>query len=287
MIEQCGIYIGIFVVQVVLFTIALISISKDKKKHIKIRTARVISSQQAEVSINGMYLKRYEIELEFIEKGKLINKTIIRGKSMEIDETIKVLYDSKDDEVTLLEAENKIGNALPNILCIIGVLLFIVNLVILGVRNVEIEAREMAYLSAIIAVSFFVCPLAYACVYKPNKRLKNSFMYDGVLGKQTDYIVKSNRKRLTFRGIKDYCVCTPIYEYYYSGKIHKLVGTVGSNTSRYKEIGRCVTIMINRQTKDVYCKEDEEDEKSISWIIMFILIAFICWLVCVMFFTDR
>ena len=194
--EQYGAYIGIFVAQFILIIIALMSISSENSRLKRIRVARVIGCEQSEVVVNGVYLKRYEIQLEFLEEGEMIQKTIIRGQTMEIDEMVQIVYDHNHDELTLMEAEKKMGNLLPTMLCIMGGVLLIVNLGIIVIREIDIQGREAGYLISIGIVSAFAAMMAYMCIIKPNKRNRMLFMCDTVVGRQVDSVLKTKRYKI-------------------------------------------------------------------------------------------
>ena len=66
----------------------------------------------------------------------------------------------------------------------------------------------------------------------------------------------------------------PIYEYYYNGEKKKLRGTIGGTSKKYREIGREVTIAVDRENGNAYCLDDEKEIQVIGIIVVICTMAF-------------
>ena len=88
------------------------------------------------------------------------------------------------------------------------------------------------------------------------KRKKAMVDCHKVQGTQVDFIKK--------RGRDKGWIYTPIFEYYHNGQELQLQGTVSGNGSKYHNIGRKVTIVINDVTGETYCAEDMNDGKKMG-----------------------
>ena len=109
----------------------------------------------------------------------------------------------------------------------------------------------------------------YLCVIVPNKRNKRNYSCELVRGTLVDYIRTSRKKIriIRLRG-KQHFSSMPIYEYYYNDSKRKLRGSIGGTSKKYREIGREVTIAVDRENGEAYCIEDDKEIQKIGVIIV-------------------
>ena len=71
-------------------------------------------------------------------------------------------------------------------------------------------------------------------------------------------------------------IYTPIYQYFNNGEKKFLVSHISGSGLKYKQIGRMVTIAINRINGRIYCVEDEKTSKNIGLILLFAGLTVLC-----------
>lgn len=269
----CGniIYVIIIVVGILCIGIASVINYLEGKRIKETLTATVMDCRQVEKAINGMYLKAYEIDLELSIGSSSIIKTITRGKEMQQWDRVNVLYNCSKDEISLLEVEKKNTTEVPKVLSILGMIIIAIDLIVVLWNSAGMDERTRAHLLSIAVVSVFTFIGVYLCVIIPNKRNKRSFNSELVKGVIVDYI-RTGRKRITFTG-RIFFSSMPIYEYYYNGEKRKLRGNVGGTAKKYRQIGREVTIAVDRENGKAYCIEDDREMQNIGVIIVVATVA--------------
>ncbi len=58
----------------------------------------------------------------------------------------------------------------------------------------------------------------------------------------------------------------PVYEYDWGGEIRQLSGTVGISEKKERTIGRRVHILVNPQTGEAICREDEKAGERVALV---------------------
>ena len=244
---------------------------RQGKRLKQILTGTVLECRQIEKSVNGMYLKAYEIDVEIALGTGMVTKTITRGKEMQQWEIVKVLYDASNDEVTLLEVEKSSVSELPKVLGIFGIVVMVIDAIVFFFNSPGLDERARAHLIGIAMLIPFLAVGLYLCVILPNKRNKRSYNCEMVTGVLVDY-VRTSAVRLTLWGKKSF-TSMPIYEYYYNGEKRKLRGTVGGTSKKYREIGREVTIAVDREKDKAYCIDDEKVMQVYGTFIVICIVA--------------
>ena len=266
------IYFSVFILGILCILLGSFLNYRESNRLKKILTATVLECRQVEKSVNGMYLKAYEIDIEICLGTGVVTKTITRGKEMQQWERINVLYNSSKDEVTLLELEKKNASEVPKVLGVFGILVMIIDAIVFFFNSPGLDERTRAHLLGIAMLIPFVAIGLYLCVIIPNKRNKRSYNCELVMGTLADY-VRTSAVRLTLWGKKSF-TSMPIYEYYYNGEKKKLRGTIGGTSKKYREIGREVTIAVDRENGNAYCLDDEKEIQVIGIIVVICTMAF-------------
>lgn len=270
-LESFGPYLIGIGIGAMLLVISSIMNQRDRKRLSNTTRATVVACKPVENNVNGMYLKSYEITLEMYIGSQAIQKTIKRGKEMQEWEIVSVLYDREKDELTLAEVEKKNESEVPKIVGILGMIAIAATFILYFVFMPDMDERTKAHLFSIGMVSIFTFIGLYLCVIAPAKRNKRSHCCDIVEGVLVDYHPTQKR-----RGKTSFC---PEYEYYYDGKVKRYSGTVGGTSKKYREIGKRVSLAVDRETNKVYCLEEERSAEKFGVGIVVITLAFIALII--------
>ena len=260
------VYLAVIAIGILCILIGSFVNYREGKRLKQILTATVLGCRQVEKNIDGMYLKAYEIDVELSLGAGMVTKTITRGKEMQQWERVNVLYNSSKDEVTLLENEQKTVSEVPKVLTILGIVIMVIDAIVFFFASPGLDERTRAHLIGIVMILPFTAIGLYLCVILPNSRNKRNFNCELVRGTLADY-VRTGRTHISLTGKKHFS-SMPIYEYYYNGSKRKLRGSIGGTSKKYREIGREVTIAVDRVNEKAYCIEDDKETQKMGIIVV-------------------
>ena len=258
MLEFVSQYAVIFVVGVIFIIIGIILTVRNKKLK-RIVRATVIDCVKAESIICGSRVECFETTFEIKTTNGVIHNTIKRQEPFDVGASFNVKYYQKEDRIELAKEENNNLGNLPIVLFSIGFFI-IIAMTLVGLYKTDVE--KFIYIFCGLIGMIFASAGLYECVYRPNKlnkQMKDCVMVQGVV---VDYTVN-------FR-YHNGRVYRSIYEYYYEGVYHRIESLAGGSERKYAEIGRRVTIAVNRNTGKAYCLEDEKVGRKIGIIFLIV-----------------
>ena len=228
------------VVLVVIGVICAININKALKRVIR---ATVSECTIGESVIGGMITQCYDVTLAIPTLKGVVYKIIKKGQELPIGTIIDVYYDEDEEEVCLAELRQKEKDSHPKVFTIIGCVAMVAGLLTALIQGFGFNGLIFGYtvgFSVCLAVAYVGFWLAFLRTMKLSNEEQGCYKVRGV---QVDYARISSRN-----GNSSF---VPIYEYRYNGKIKKHRGTIGGTGSKYKQIGKEVTIVINRKNDKI------------------------------------
>lgn len=127
----------------------------------------------------------------------------------------------------------------------------------------EGEVKEQGKLVFGYVMSIIFMGAGIMGIYKKIKMSQNIHNMISVLGVQTDFVVSYHLRSSTNASE----VYQPIYEYEWGGERRQYKSSVAGSHKKYRTIGRQVHILVNPQTGEVFCSEDE---KTAGGLFLFI-----------------
>ncbi len=250
-IVLCGIIL------VAIGVICAINVNKALNRVIR---ATVSDCTIGESLIGGMMMQCYDVTLAIPTLKGVVYKIIKKGQELPIGTMIDVYYDENDDEVCIAKLRQKEKDSHPKVFTIIGCVAIVVGLIIALIQGFGFNGMIFGY-----AVGIAVCLVVayfglWLCTFRPMKLRDEEKSCDLVRGVQVDYVKISSR-----HGKSSYA---PIYEYRYNGKIKKYKSTLGGTSSKYRQNGKEVTIVINRNNNKVYCLEESRETSKMGIFVM-------------------
>lgn len=266
-----------FLIGVLIMVLGIkVLISEKKKEKSNRLTAVVQNCRESYMDTEASGQGKYEITLEVHTDFGVTYKTINSRDSHNIGEILHVYYDVQEDTVQLTSNVNsniKGGWAIIGFGAIWCALLALPMLAQTSEKAGEIIGSIFAFGLPLL----FVVIGFNLSVVKSMKIKKEMVHCTTVQGRIVDYRTKRSRKHGT--------TYQPAYGFFYNGEERTIWGSVSSNSSKYRQLGRQVTIVINNKTGDVYCREDQNFSKRFG--IMFGLFGlFILIVVCASFFAG-
>lgn len=263
---------------VAIIALGIYSIVHNRKMEKRGRSqARVQVCMQSTMEVMSKTIPCYEIVLEIYTAQGMICRTIRDGQPYEIGQYVDVFYDDQADKVTLAKHVTPSTSKAPWVLIGFGVMIILVGALIILMTISETFAVIGKAVFAYGFVIIFIVVGAYVSIIKPLKNKKLMPDCHKIQGTLVDY-------REEIGNDNDGVVYTPIYAYYYNGREERLEGSVTGNNSKYRSIGRKVTIVMNDITKEVYCMEDMKEGRNLGIIFMLIGIGIGVIMVCHDFF---
>lgn len=233
----------------------LIQERKEKKK--RCYRAVVTNCDESFMDVRSTGRRHYDVTLEIQTDYGVTYKTIKSDRDYGTGYVCQVHYDVQTDTAEFARdyRQNKSKDGWIAIgfgvlwSAIIGLVMWMQQ----SETGSEIGGRIFGYGISIT----FVCIGLYALIIKPIKNRKQMGDCQEVPGRIVDFTTRRGSKR----NRKLYC---PIYGFYYQGMEQTIHGTISSNTDKYRQIGRKVTIVINNKTGQIYCAEDEKTGRNME-----------------------
>ena len=261
-------WVGLLIVLcgIILVAIGVIIAVNINKALNRIIRATVSDCTVGESVIGGMIMQCYDVTLAIPSARGIVYETIKKGQELPIGTMVNVYYE--DGDVCLAELRQKEKDSLPKVFTVVGCVAIVVGLVIALIQGFGFNGMIFGYTVGMsVCIGVVYCGL-WLSVFRPIKLSQNEEQCDLVRGVQVDYVKISSKK-----GKSSYA---PIYEYNHSGKVKKYRSTLSGNGSKYKQVGKEVTIVINRVNNKVYClEESREISKMGIFIIIFGLLILI------------
>lgn len=251
---------------IVFMALGIYSMTHSRKmRKLGMSQAYVQDCQPSTLEVLSKSIPCNEITLEIHTAYGVVYKTVKDNLNYQIGQAVDVFYDAQTDK---LELAKNVAPADPKgPLLVIGFGAMIVLLIISSEMMKHSDAFAEGFgtvVSYVLAVIFIVAG-AYTSMVQPMKRKKAMGDCHKVQGTQVDFIKK--------RGHNKGWIYTPIFGYYHNGQELQLQGTVSGNGSKYHNIGRKVTIVINDVTGEAYCEDDMNASKKLG--VIFLLIGIV------------
>lgn len=235
---------------------------------------RVLSCEE-KISIDGAAHETtdyYEITIDFYDlNGQTLVKTIPSAKPYAPGDVIRCRYVDKTG-LLLPESSPELQAGLKQTV-LVFVIFFVVFMGIVAAMLWGMQSLKEPSDDAVIIFGYFIGVLFMAIgalgIYKKIKRSQNAHNLLSLFGMQVDYTVGSS----TDSEGTETNIYYPIYEYDWGGEKRRFAGKMGSSGKKYRTIGRQVHILVNPQTKEAVCKEDENASDGLLLIFGFVGLA--------------
>ena len=220
---------------------------------------RVLSCEE-KISIDGEAHETtdyYEITVDFYDlNGATLVKTLPSAKPYVPGDVIRCRYVDKTG-LLLPESSPELQAGLKR--AVLGfVIFFFVFIGIVAAMLWGMQGLKDPSENATIVFGYFISVLFMAVgvlgIYKKVKRSQNAHNMLSFLGVQVDYTVGTSKDS---EGTET-DIYYPVYEYDWGGEKRRLSSNIGSSGKKYRTIGRQVQILVNPQTREAICKEDEK-----------------------------
>ena len=217
------------------------------------------------------HMEGFDIILEIeTNKGK-IRREIQRRNPIDTGTTVEVYYDSKKGIVRFVDEVHDEEKSYPIILMAFGVFC-IIAVVFSGVSGNVANGRGTAgMVFGFLVSAIFVFLGFWLSVVRPHKINKNMIHCEKVEGKIVD-LVKNGLAGKHGSGSRNYSYAY-LYEYEYGGVKRTIKSKTSSSSNTHSLIGKKVDIIINHQTGDVFCLDDEKTGVGIGVALMIFGIA--------------
>lgn len=222
--------------------------------------ALVHDCQDSDVQVLAKNLPGYEVTFEIQTPNGVIYRSIKDNQSYNVGEYVEIFYDPQTDKVELPKNVSPANSKGPYAIIGFGVMLCVLAVLFTAAQfSSALKDGLMTFFTFFLLVALLGGG-AYASIIRPGKRKKamgNCHTVEGIL---VDY--KRTRRK---RNRSNY---TPIYAFYHNNQQMRIEGEVSGNGSKYRQIGRKVTIVINDVTGEKYCLEDMKEGKKVGYIII-------------------
>lgn len=255
--------IFVFVLGIAIIALGIFALKHSKKMTKLGRTqAKVQNCQESSLEILSQQIPCYEVTFEIYTPHGVTYKSMKDNQKYEIGQYVDIFYDSENDKIELSKNVSETDSKGPYAIMGFGALFVLIPIFVwigtysetfrVGMTNV------LAYLLAII----FIMVGAFISIIGPKKRKKAMVNCAKVQGTLVDFKTRRRKKEGT--------TYTPIYSYYYNGQEYQMESNVSGNGSKYRDVGRQVTIVINTITGDRYCLEDMQTSRKIGFIFLIV-----------------
>lgn len=258
-----GIYIAFGIaasLSLITIIIGIVAINKDKgltKK--KVFNAKVLSCIIGENYYPGTHMQGFDIILDIATSKGSMRKEILRRDPMDIGTTVEVYYDSKKDVIRFTDEVFDEEKKYPIVLIAFGIYFLIITIIsYVGLYTNNGKAMIGLIGGTSIACIFIFLGL-WLSIFRPHKINKNMVHCEKVEGRIAD-VVRQGKNGGNFDHGHHHRSQTYsyLYEYEYGGVQRTIKSKTASNTHTHASIGKKVEIIINHQTGDVFCMDDEK-----------------------------
>lgn len=256
---------GLVLYFLAIICILIIALSPTYKKA-KPVYARVISCEQ-KIIIHSTDTF-YEVKADFYDSnGETIVKIFQSKKEYMPDDVIRCRYLEKKG-VLMEEASSEAPNNNKKFFFLFfAVLLIFIGTIIYNTGRAETWIDSPYTFGYILSIAFIA--VGVSGIFKKHKMEQNVHDMISLTGIQVDYkISKSTHNH------RSQSIYKPIYEYDWGGEKKRFCGPLSSSGKKYSTIGRMVHILVNPQTGEAVCQEDEKS--SILFSLFFGIIGIAC-----------
>ncbi len=193
-----------------------------------------------------------QVTFEISTVHGVVNKTILDNGKYNVGDAIDIFYDYEKDYIELPKNISPQNSKGPYLIMVFGAAISILILFLeIGKRSATVNDALMTFLSYLLAFAL-IGGGVFLSIVRPMRRKRDMINCRTVQGTQVDFIrERHGSKRKGYRK-----VYKPIYEFNDNGEVVRIEGEMGDSTSRFRQIGRVVTIVINDESGDKYCLED-------------------------------
>lgn len=198
----------------------------------------------------------YELTVDFYDlKSEVLVKTLPSGRPYMSGEVIRCRYVDKTG-LLMPEASPELQARVKQAALVFGIV-FVIFMGIVAAMLWGMNDREELPSEAAIGFGYFISIAFLAIsalgIYKNIKRAQNKHNLRSISGVQVGYTTGSSTDSDGVESELYY----PVYEYEWGGERRQLSGSIGTDRKESRSIGRKVHILLNPQTGEVTCKEDE------------------------------
>ncbi|MDE6420970.1 MAG: DUF3592 domain-containing protein [Lachnospiraceae bacterium] len=209
--------------------------------------------------------ERYEVTVDFYDiNGEVLVKTLQSGKPYMEGEVIRCCYLDKSDRLypgTARELLADLKHSAVVFSVFFVVFMGIAAAILWGIPHVN-EKPELALLAFGYVISILFMAVGTLGIYKKVKMLRNIRSMHSVTGVLADYAQDGSMDNdETARKVYH-----PVYEYDWGGETRQLSGTVGISEIKERTIGRRVHFLVNPQTGEAICREDEKAGERVALV---------------------
>lgn len=248
-------------------------IASNRYRKIKPIKAKVTDCFIADHAVAHMSIQCFDVVVAFMTATGTKKRVITMEQPMDIGAEIDVCYDRKNDKVQLANKVRTKGKTYPIVFIIAGLLIALL-CAAMWVMFMFGASFSPAYIFGLFAGSVFLFAGSWLAIINPYKRKQQMVNCDIVTGVQVDAI----KSDYTFKYYNSKNVATnynAVFEYEYGGVKRRYKSKVGGSGGIGTKLGRKVSIVINHETGEVYCLEDEKGALAPGIILMVFGIAVI------------
>lgn len=253
--------IFVMILGIAVIALGIYALKHSKRMNKLGRTqARVENCQPSSMEILSKQIPCYEVTFEIYTPHGVVYKSMKDSENYEIGQEIEVFYDAQKDKIELPKNVSPANSKGPYAIIGFGAIFVLVPILYgIGVYSATFSEGITKLFIYSLALLFVVVGVNVAII-KPRKRKKAMVDCYKVQGTLVDFITKRSKK--------DGHLYTPIYSFYYNGQDMHMTGNVSGNSSKYRQIGRRVTIVINTATGEKYCLEDMDTGRKIGFLFL-------------------
>lgn len=215
---------------------------------------------------------RYEVTVDFYGiNGEVLVKTLQSEKPYTEGDVIRCCYLDKSDRLypgTARELLAELKHRTVVFFIFFVVFMGIAAAILWGISHVN-EKPELALLAFGYVISILFMAVGTLGIYKKVKMLRNIHSMHSVTGVLVDYTEDGSTDNDEIARK----VYHSVYEYDWGGETRRLSGTMGISEKKDRAIGSRVHILLNPQTGEAICREDEKTGERVAFVFGIIGVA--------------
>lgn len=222
-------------------------------------------------------VERYGVTVDFYGlNGEVLVKTLQSEKPYTAGDVIRCCYLDKTGRLfpgTAREIKAELKHSTVVFFIFFFVFMGVAAAILWGIPRVN-EKPELALLVFGYVVSILFMAVGMLGIYKRVKMRHNIHSMRSVTGVLADYTESgSTEGGDTDNDESAPKVYYPVYEYDWGGETRRLSGTMGISEKKDRAIGIRVHILLNPQTGEAICREDEKTSERVALVFGIIGVA--------------